>query len=106
MVRQTPPPLECTVNSDDINPVVLPEPEWPENYMAEFDKGWEFADPRFGTGRSEAYQSDREATRIAEAGQDEAAMTHAHNPLSDLGDLPDALSGLDYRVEFGIKYRF
>lgn len=106
MVRDTPPLTACIVSGDDINPVVLPQPEWPKEYLDDSDNGWQWADPQFGTGRSDAYQPDREATRIAEAQQYESTMAHTANPLSDLGDLPEALSGLDYRVEFGIRYRF
>ena len=106
MVNPTPPLAECVRTGDDVNPVVLPQPEWPEAYTKEIDKGWQWTDPQFGTGRADAYQPRREATRIAEAHQYESDRSHGQRPLSDLGDLPDALSGLDYRVEFGIEYRF
>lgn len=86
--------------------MVLPQAEWPEDYLEEPDRGWQLTDPQFGTGRADAYQPEREATRIAEAQQYKTDRSHSQRPLSDLGDLPDALSGLDYRVEFGIEYRF
>lgn len=106
MVNPTPPESECARIADDVNPVVLPQPEWPEEYLEDVERGWQWTDPQFGTGRADAYQPNREATRIAEAQQYESDRSNGARPLSDLGELPDALSGLDYRVEFGIEYRF
>ncbi|WP_148864460.1 hypothetical protein [Marinobacter fonticola] len=107
LVRPTPAIAECSVQGDEINPVVLPQPQWPEAYTAEdSERGWQVADPQLSTGRPEAYKDNREAVRIAQSNQDQAALARSGGPLGDVDQLPDALNGINYRLDFGIQYRF
>ncbi|WP_152205469.1 hypothetical protein [Marinobacter changyiensis] len=104
MVRQTPeqPPVrEC---EQPPSPVVLPKAEWPEDARTSAH-GWQFMDPAVGTGRAESYQDSRTAVKLAQ-GQQDASLASSAAPPPGLENLPDALQGLNYRIDFGIEYRF
>ena len=104
MVRQTtdqPPVRHCEQLP---SPVVLPNAEWPEKARAS-ERGWQLMDPTFGTGRAESYEDSRTAVQLAQ-GQQDASLASSAAPPPGLENLPDALQGLNYRIDFGIEYRF
>lgn len=86
------------------SPVVLPKAEWSEKARVSA-RGWQFMDPAFGTGRVESYQDSRTAVQLAQ-GQQDASLASSAAPPPGLENLPDAIQGLNYRIDFGIEYRF
>lgn len=86
------------------SPVVLPPAHWPESTEAD-DGGWQFKQPTIGTGRAEAYTDSRTAVRLAEQQQDSALATSTEPPPG-FDNLPGVLQGLNYRINFGLEYRF
>lgn len=104
MVRQTlvrPPVRGC---EQPPSPVVLPKAEWPEKARTSAH-GWQFMDPAVGAGRAEGFQDSRTAVQLAQ-GQQDANLASSAAPPPGLENLPDALQGLNYRIDFGIEYRF
>lgn len=104
MVRQTPDQPPVRGCEQPPSPVVLPKAEWPERTRAS-GRGWQFKDPAFGTGRVESYQDSRTAVQLAQ-GQQDANLAGSAAPPPGLENLPDAIQGLNYRIDFGIEYRF
>lgn len=104
MVRQTRDQSAIRGFEQPPSPLVLPQPEWPEKTRASV-RGWQFMDPSFGTGRVESYQDSRTAVLQAQ-GQQDASLASSAAPPPGLDNLPDALQGLNYRIDFGIEYRF
>ncbi len=104
MVLQTPDQQPVRGCEQPPPPVVLPKAEWPEKTRAP-NRGWQFMDPAFGTGRVESYQDSRTAVQLAQ-GQQDANLASSAAPPPGLDNLPDALQGLNYRIDFGIEYRF
>lgn len=88
------------------SPVVLPPASWPEEPQdTSNDTGWQWLEPSIGTGsRIQNLDETRSAVQIAESEQEAALSGQAILP-SSLGNLPDALNQ-NYRVDFGIEYRF
>ncbi|MEX0604603.1 MAG: hypothetical protein WD623_06710 [Marinobacter sp.] len=104
MVRQTADQPYVRRYEQPPSPVVLPEAAWPQTTGAS-NRGWQFMDPAFGTGRVESYQDSRTAVQLAQ-GQQDASLASSAAPPPGLDNLPDALQGLNYRIDFGIEYRF
>lgn len=104
MVRQTPDQQPVRGYEQPPSPVVLPKAGWPEKIRASA-RGWQFMDPAFGTGRVESYQDSRTAVQLAQ-GQQDGNLASSAAPPPGLENLPDELQGLNYRVDFGIEYRF
>lgn len=86
------------------SPVVLPPANWPEHGDTD-PRGWHLKQPSIGTGRVEAYTDSRTAVRLAEQRQD-SALASSGTPLPGFDELPGALQGLNYRIDFGVEYRF
>lgn len=87
------------------SPLVLPQPTWPEPANAASGRGLQFLDPSIGTGRVQTYEDSRTAVQVAEDQQDSELAGSAATPAG-LENLPDALQGLNYRIDFGVEYRF
>lgn len=86
------------------SPVVMPPARWPE--AGEDDpRGWHVKQPSIGTGRAEAYTDSRTAVRLAEQQQD-SALASSTTPLPGFDELPGVLQGLNYRIDFGVEFRF
>ncbi len=62
-------------------------------------------EPAISTGRVETYEDSRTAVQLAEGQQDAHLVGTAASPPG-FGSLPDALQHLNYRIDFGIEYRF
>lgn len=97
-------PVTSTTSSCEPSPVVLPTARWPESGDAD-PRGWHLKQPSICTGRVEAYTDSRTAVRLAEQRQD-SALAGSAAPLPGFDELPGALQGLNYRIDFGIEYRF
>ncbi|MDX1799581.1 MAG: hypothetical protein R3303_01540 [Marinobacter sp.] len=93
-----------TTSPCEPSPVVLPTAHWPESGDAD-PRGWHLKQPSIGTGRVEAYTDSRTAVRLAEQRQD-SALAGSAAPLPGFDELPGALQGLNYRIDFGVEYRF
>lgn len=104
MVRQTPDQQPAREREQPPSPVLLPKAEWPEKTRAS-GRGWQFMDPAFGTGRAQSFQDSRTAVQLAQGQQDASLASSAAAPPG-LENLPDELQGLNYRIDFGIEYRF
>ncbi len=86
------------------SPVVLPPARWTDSGDSD-PRGWHLKQPNVGTGRIEAFTDSRTAVRLAEQQQD-SALTSSRAPLPGSEDLPGVLRGLNYRIDFGVEYRF
>lgn len=98
------PSTSAPVTPEPPSPVVLPTARWPDSHDTD-NGGWQFRQPTIGTGRAEAYTDSRTAVRLAEQQQD-SALAATTAPPPGFEDLPGVLQGLNYRIDFGIEYRF
>lgn len=87
-------------------PVILPQPEFPEAEDSGPIRGWQWKRPSIGTGGEVAsYQEERTAVRIAETRQQEQ-QAEALEPAPGVDALPGPLGDFNYRIDFGVEYRF
>ncbi len=98
--------VSVTDRRDEINPVVLPQPEWPPEKRERYeDRGWHLIQPAFSTDTTVGYKDSRDAVQIAQTQQD-ADLAKASNTSLTQDHLPEALRGFVYRIDFGVEYRF
>ncbi|MGP4845188.1 hypothetical protein ACTXGQ_13715 [Marinobacter sp. 1Y8] len=98
--------LSAPGTPEDINPVVLPQPQWhPKKPGRNEDRGWYLIQPAFTTDTTVGYRDSRDAVQIAQSQQD-ADLAKASNTSLSQDHLPEALRGFVYRIDFGIEYRF
>ncbi|TBW58806.1 hypothetical protein EZI54_02755 [Marinobacter halodurans] len=84
----------------DSLPPLLASPQY-----ADDSRGWSLISPQVTTGRPDAFVDRREAVRINQQAQDQSRLNSAHEPVL-MDSLPEALRGLDYRLEMGLRYRW
>lgn len=97
------PPAE---DSEAPAPVILPQPEFLDQTDSGPIRGWQWKEPSLGTGGNVAtYEEDRTAVQIAESRQQDQ-MAEQAAPAPGLDNLPGPLGDLNYRVDFGVEYRF
>ncbi|MDX1634774.1 MAG: hypothetical protein R3280_09070, partial [Marinobacter sp.] len=99
-------PPSAPEHCEEPAPVVLPQPEFPDRPDTGPVRGWSFKEPSLGTGgRVASYEEDRAAVQIAETRQQEQ-MAESVEPAPGIDELPGPLGDFNYRVDFGVEYRF
>lgn len=102
-VADSPAPADVTAEPA---PVILPQPVFLDQMETGPVRGWHWKEPSLGTGGQVAtYEEDRTAVQIAESRQMDQ-MAQRADPAPVLDNLPGPLGDFNYRVDFGVEYRF
>lgn len=93
-------------DAEDAAPVILPQPEFLDQTDTGPVRGWQWKEPSLGTGgQVAAYEEERTAVQIAESRQMDQ-MAERAEPTPGIDSLPGPLGDFNYRVDFGVEYRF
>lgn len=107
MVRTTPDSSEVNrlaLHWMQPNPVVLPQPEWPEQKKKD-NRGLQLIDPSVGVAGVQNADETRTAVQIAENQQSDR-LTQNAAPVPGQEELPGPLANIGLEITMGVQYIF